>query len=179
MLVNGRRVPKDDPRVEAYGTVDELNALVGQARVTLQAEEGGRPELAALGAVLLRIQHELFNLGSQVATDPGCLGERQPRILAADVRRLENEIDRCNEDLPELLSFVLPGGTALTAQLHLCRTVCRRAERRVTALASSESGLETPLRYLNRLSDALFVWSRRACILAGSEETLWDPSQTG
>lgn len=179
MLVNGRRVPKHDPRVEAYGTVDELNAHVGRARVTLQAEQSDRPELAALGTVLLRIQHELFNLGSQVATDAGCLGERQPRILPADVQRLEGEIDRCNQDLPELPSFVLPGGTALCAQLHLCRTVCRRAERRVASLASSESDLQAPLRYLNRLSDALFVWSRRACVLAGSEETLWDPSLTG
>ena len=174
MLVNGRRVPKDDPRVEGYGTLDELNALVGRARMRLEADQEASPELEELGSVLLRVQHELFNLGSEVATDPGSLGERQPRILPSDVKRLEAEIDVMNEELPELPSFVLPGGSALTAELHVCRAVCRRAERRLVALARSETGLEMPLRYLNRLSDAFFVWSRWACLAAGHRETLWD-----
>lgn len=178
MLVNGRRVPKDDPRVEGYGTVDELNALVGRARMCLEAEQNTFQELGRLGEILLRVQHELFNLGSEVATDPGSLGARQPRILLAHVTRLESEIDELNEELPELPSFVLPGGSALTAELHVCRAACRRAERRIVSLARSETGLDLPLRYLNRLSDAFFVWSRWACRTAGHAETLWDANLT-
>ena len=178
MLVNGRRVPKDDPRVEAYGTVDELNALVGRAKLCLDSERDRCPGLGRLGSILLRVQHELFNLGSEVATDSGCLGERQPRILPSQVKRLEAEIDAMNEELPELPSFVLPGGSALTAELHVCRAVCRRAERRLVSLAQSESGLDLPMRYLNRLSDAFFVWSRWACRTAGHAETLWDANLT-
>ena len=178
MLVNGRRVPKDDPRVEGYGTVDELNAVVGRARMCIEAELSTCPELSRLGTILLRIQHELFNLGSEVATDPGSLGEKQPRILPSHVKRLEAEVDELNDKLPELPSFVLPGGSALTAELHACRAVCRRAERRIVSLARSETGLEIPLRYLNRLSDAFFVWSRWACRTAGHSETLWVANPT-
>ncbi len=175
-LVNGRRVRKDDPRVEAYGTVDELNAFVGCAIENLRAAEEHRPALAPLGGILLRVQHELFNLGSEVATDPGSLGERQPRVLASQVERLEADIDAMNEDLPPLRSFVLPGGSTLNADLHVCRAVCRRAERRVAALEASEPGADLPFRYLNRLSDAFFVWSRWACRSMGEPETLWQPN---
>lgn len=176
-LVNGRQVPKDDPRVEAYGTIDELNACVGRARAGILAVASACPDLEALGQTLLRIQHELFNLGSEVATDPGSLGERQPRILADQVERLEREIDEMNAELPALVSFVLPGGTTWNADLHACRTVCRRAERVVVSLAASEPGLEQPMRYLNRLSDAFFVWTRWACHRAGEPEVLWDPNR--
>lgn len=176
-LANGRRVRKDDPRVQAYGTVDELNATVGRAKEGLLRAVTDCPGLAPLGETLLRVQHELFNLGSEVATDPGSLGARQPRILPADVERLEAEIDLLNGQLPALKSFVLPGGSPLNADLHVCRAVCRRAERRVVALARSEPGLELAIRYLNRLSDAFFVWSRWACQCAGDPETLWQPNQ--
>ena len=175
-LVNGRRVRKDDPRVEAYGTVDELNAFVGCAIENLRAAEDHCPALAPLGGILLRVQHELFNLGSEVATDPGSLGERQPRVLASQIERLEADIDAMNEDLPPLRSFVLPGGSTLNADLHVCRAVCRRAERRVVSLATSEPGSDLPFRYLNRLSDAFFVWSRWACRSTGEPETLWQPN---
>ena len=177
-LVNGRRVSKDDTRVEAYGDIDELNAVVGRARETLLRAATDCPELAPLGRIMLRIQHELFNLGSEVATDPGSLGSRQPRILAADIQRMEAEIDQMNEQLPPLASFVLPGGSPLNADLHVCRAVCRRAERRVVSLAAANPGLEPPMRYLNRLSDAFFVWSRWACRVAGVAETLWRPNQS-
>lgn len=177
-LANGRRVPKHDPRVEAYGTVDELNAFVGRAAVTLAKATAGCPALAQLEPVLLRLRHELFNLGSEVATDPGALGARQPCILPEHVERLEAEIDAANEELPALPSFVLPGGTALNADLHVCRAVCRRAERRIAALAASGAeGLAVPCRYLNRLSDAFFVWSRWVCVRAGEPETLWRANQ--
>ena len=134
-LVGGQRVSKHHARIETYGTVDELNAVVGMCRVTLegQLKEGvpapaddGMPELPWLAEVLGRIQHELFNLGSALATLPHDLHPKQPRITAEDVTWLEEVIDRCN-DLPTLRSFVLPGGCRLDAELHLARTVCRRA----------------------------------------------------
>ncbi len=177
-LVNGRRVRKDDPRVEAYGTVDELNACIGRARECVRAAAGRCAEIGRLDEILLRVQHELFNLGSEVATDPGAIGERQPRVLERQVERLESEMDAMNGELGPLESFVLPGGTAVNAELHVCRTVCRRAERRVVALMDAGKELKLARRYLNRLSDALFVWSRWACHAMGDEEVLWQPNAT-
>ncbi len=177
-LVNRRRVRKDDPRVEAYGTVDELNSFVGRARESLLAAAEHCPSLAPLGAILLRVQHELFNLGSEVATDPDMARERQPRVLAEHVEQLETEIDAMNEKVPLARSFVLPGGSMLNADLHVCRTVCRRAERRLVGLAADQARLDLPASYLNRLSDAFFVWSRWVCLQTGDAETLWEPNVT-
>lgn len=171
-LVGGQRVPKDSRRLECYGTVDELNAFTGAAAVT--ARESGLDELAE---ILERVQHELFNLGSILATDPADIGPRQPRITEAEVRQLEAEMDRMNEHLPALRSFVLPGGTRLNAELHLCRTVCRRAERAVVALRREVPVDSINIHYLNRLSDAFFVYSRRANQMSGVEEVLWQPNQ--
>ncbi len=151
--------------------MDELNARVGAARVT--AKETGLEEFAA---ILLRVQHELFNLGSLLATDPDKVGPKQPRVAAADVAQLEKEIDKMNEELPRLNSFTLPGGCRLEAELHLCRTGCREAERRTITLSSLEQVDPFALAYLNRLSDAFFVWSRWACSRLGAPETLWQPS---
>ncbi|MDA0205595.1 MAG: cob(I)yrinic acid a,c-diamide adenosyltransferase [Acidobacteria bacterium] len=173
-LVNGRRVAKDDPKVEAYGAVDELIARVGVARVT--TNETGLGELGEFAGILLRVQHELFNLGSLLATDPGKIGPKQPRIAEADVIQLEKEIDEMNAELPRLNSFTLPGGCRLDAELHLCRTGCREAERRVITLSSLEEVDPFAVTYLNRLSDAFFVWSRWACCRIGAQETLWQPS---
>src|SRR5579884_445060 len=122
-LAGGQRVPKDGPRIAAYGDVDELNAFLGAARVT--AAEA-TPELAR---ILLRVQHELFNLGSILATLPEDVHPRQARITDAEVAQLEAEMDRMNADLPELRSFVLAGRGRMNAALDICRTVCRRAER--------------------------------------------------
>ena len=127
-LVNGRRVSKDDLKIDAYGTIDELNAFIGQARVT--SKEAGLDDLAT---ILLRVQHELFNLGSILATDPGKAHDAQPRVTADDVAQLEREIDAMIADLPKLRSFVLAGGCRLDAEIHLARTVCRRAERLLVA----------------------------------------------
>ena len=171
-LVNGRRVSKDDVKIEAYGTIDELNAFVGQARVS--AEESG---LDTLAASLLRVQHELFNLGSILATDPGEAHPNQPRIGEADIAALEAGIDSANEDLEVLNSFTLPGGCRLNADLHVCRTVCRRAERVLVSLAREEELPAHAIQYVNRLSDALFVWSRWACRKLGADETLWRPNE--
>jgi cob(I)alamin adenosyltransferase len=170
-LVGGQQVDKDDPRIATYGTTDELNAFLGMAR--LSAVESGFADLAA---ILLRVQHELFNLGSQLATKPEDLHPRQPRITAEDVQQLEREIDHYNANLGRLKSFVLPGGTRLNTELHACRTICRRAERALVALARTEEVAPEALHYLNRLSDAFFVWSRWACQAAQVEEVLWNPN---
>jgi cob(I)alamin adenosyltransferase len=176
-LASGERVPKDARRIDCYGTVDELNAWIGVARETAAELEAQAPELAELSASLLRIQHELFNLGSVLATLPDKLGPRQPRIAEAEVAALEAEIDRATAQLEPLRSFVLPGGSRLNAELHVCRTVCRRAERTAVTLAREGGADELSVRYLNRLSDALFVYSRRANQLLGAPETLWEPNR--
>src|SRR5438045_1651313 len=133
-LVGGQRVPKDNARIACYGTVDELNAFVGVARVTAGEMSARVPRLAELAAILLRVQHELFNLGSILATLPEDVHPRQPRVTDAEIAQLEAEMDLMNEDVPKLRSFVLPGGSRLDAELHICRTVCRRAERMVVTL---------------------------------------------
>jgi cob(I)alamin adenosyltransferase len=173
-LAGGQRLAKDSLRIEAYGTVDELNAFVGAARETAAADQ----PLIELGEILLRVQHELFNLGSILATLPEDVHPRQARITDADVARLEAEMDRMNEGLPELRSFVLPGGSRINAELHICRTVCRRAERVCVSLASAESVPPEGVRYLNRLSDAFFVWSRWSAYATGAGETIWDPNRS-
>ena len=169
-LVGGQRVPKDAPRIDCYGTVDELNAFIGMARVTaLEA----LPELAA---ILLRVQHELFNLGSILATRPEDMHPNQPRVTAAEIKQLETEIDAMNAGLAPLRSFVLPGGSRINTELHACRTICRRAERLAVALGRDEPVPSEAIQYLNRLSDALFVWSRWANRQLGAEEVLWSPN---
>ena len=177
-LAGGQRVPKDGPRIEAYGTVDELIAFLGAARSTVSELAAGDARLEALDAILLRVEHELFNLGSILATLPEDVHPRQARITDADVRQLEVEMDRMNEELEPLRSFVLPGGSRLNAELHICRTVSRRAERAVVALGRVETVPPEAVRYLNRLSDALFVWSRWASHITGAPETLWEPNRS-
>jgi cob(I)alamin adenosyltransferase len=178
-LAGGQRVAKDSLRIEAYGTVDELNSFTGVALASVsESIAQGCEALRPLAAILLRVQHELFNLGSILATLPEDVHPKQARITAAEIARLEEEIDRMNEPLPPLRSFVLPGPSRLNAELHICRTVCRRAERLITALAREESLPEEALRYLNRLSDAFFVWSRWASHASGTGETLWQPNQS-
>jgi cob(I)alamin adenosyltransferase len=193
-LVGGQRVPKHDLRIEAYGTVDELNAFIGAARQSVHellaacgpiddsAVDSGlstanREALVSLSATLSRVQHELFNLGSILATLPEDVHPKQPRITEAEVALLEEEMDRCGEELAPLRSFVLPGGSRVNTDLHVARTVCRRAERRVVELSGREPVDPLAIAYLNRLSDALFVWSRWAALHARAEETLWEPNK--
>jgi cob(I)alamin adenosyltransferase len=176
-LAGGQRVPKDGLRLGAYGTVDELNSFIGLARATVAEMEPGAPQLAPLGGILLRVQHELFNLGSILATLPADVHPKQARVTDADVTQLEREMDDMGEGLPPLRSFVLPGGCRLNAELHVCRTVCRRAERELVTLSREEEIPPETVRYLNRLSDALFVWSRWASHMAHAPETLWEPNQ--
>jgi cob(I)alamin adenosyltransferase len=170
-LAGGQRVSKDSPRIECYGTVDELNAFVGMAAIS--SEES----VPALASILRRVQHELFNLGSILATKPEDVRPQQARVTEGEVRQLEIEIDRMNADLAPLRSFVLPGGTRLNTELHVCRTICRRAERLAVSLARDEPIPPEAIQYLNRLSDAFFVWSRWVNHVLGVPEVLWEPNQ--
>ena len=171
-LVGGQRIGKDALRIDCYGTVDELNAFIGMA--CFSSEEA---QLVKLAAILKRVQHELFNLGSILATRPQDVHPKQPRVTDAEVKQLEIEIDEMNEGLPKLRSFVLPGGCRLNTELHACRTICRRAERIAVALSREEEIPPEAIRYLNRLSDALFVWSRWVNRELKVPEVLWQPNQ--
>ncbi len=175
-LVGGHRVLKDSLRIQVCGTVDELNAFVGVSIQSLLERRTATPPLETLIAILTRIQHELFNLGSILATKTSEAHSRQPRVTAENVARLELEIENMNASLPSLKSFVLPGGSRASAELHLCRTVCRRAERLCVSLSREEELPEGTIAYLNRLSDAFFVWSRWTNYVLGEIESLWDPN---
>jgi cob(I)alamin adenosyltransferase len=176
-LAGGQRVAKDSLRIEAYGTVDELNAAIGVARATAEESIAGYAKLGELDTILKRVQHELFNIGSILATLAEDVHPRQARITQAEISQLEAEIDRMNAGMPALRSFVLPGGCRLNAELHVCRTVCRRAERVCVALARKERVDAEIVQYLNRLSDALFVWSRWSSHTLGVAEILWEPNR--
>ncbi len=170
-LATGERRPKSDPRFEAIGTVDELNAYIGIAR--LHEETLG----ADLAAILARIQNDLFDLGADLATlDKGKPSRERLRITTTQVGRLEREIDALNADLSPLTSFVLPAGTPAAATFHVCRTVARRAERSMVALATHEPLNPEALRYINRLSDLLFVAARIANN-KGADDVLWVPGE--
>jgi len=177
-LVGGKKIAKDSPRIEAYGTVDELNAVLGLVRKANRDEAGPDDARARIDTILQRAQNELFNLGSLLATLPEDVGEKQPRIEARHVEALERDIDELNENLPPLRSFTLPGGGWVSSWLHLARTVCRRAERVVVHLASLEPVDAEAVRYLNRLSDALYVLGRWNVRQRGEEEPLWTPEKT-
>jgi cob(I)alamin adenosyltransferase len=175
-LVGGQRIAKDDARIECYGTVDELNAFVGEARVSTLQLSSTHQALGGFALILKRVQHELFNLGSILATLPEDVHPKQARITTRDVEQLERSIDECNAELPVLRSFVLPGGSRLDAELHVCRTVCRRAERLSATLSREQEVPVEAIQYLNRLSDAFFVWSRWVNHIIGATESLWEPN---
>lgn len=174
-LVGGQKVGKSSVRIRTYGDVDELNSFVGQARVRIETAK--QPKLAPLAQILLRVQHELFNLGSILATLPDDVHPKQPTVREQDVERLEREIDEMNEALPPLRSFILPGGSLLNTDLHICRTVCRRVERLMVEMQAEGQHVDQAcMAYINRLSDAFFVWSRWVILHEGQSETLWDPN---
>ena len=179
-LVGGRRLPKDDPLVCAYGVVDEANAVIGLARAALHQERQGLARQAAdrdaADAMLARIQHDLFDLGADLAT-PWKEGEKEGeslRITETQIARLEREIDTMTTRLAPLTSFVLPGGSITSAQLHLARTVVRRAERAIVTAMRTHPIHSSALRYVNRLSDHLFVLARLLND-EGREDVLWKP----
>lgn len=166
-LIGGTRVPKHHIRIEAYGTVDELNSWIGCVRDQLH-DVSSRD-------VLKEIQDRLFTIGSQLATDPATSRMQLPGLLDSDVELLEKEMDKMNESLPEMKSFVLPGGHIANSTCHVARSVCRRTERLVTHL--DESSVVEPLiiKYLNRLSDYLFVLARKISMMEHVEEVPWKP----
>ena len=172
-LASGARRSKADLRVEAYGAIDETNAAIGMARAALGDSE------PALGHMLARIQNDLFDLGADLATPADApRAEGALRIVQSQVDRLEREIDELNAELQPLTSFILPGGSAAAAALHLARTIARRAERIMVALvaAPGESVDQPAMRYVNRLSDLLFVASRTVNG-RGAKDILWAPGQ--
>jgi cob(I)alamin adenosyltransferase len=174
-LIGGERVSKASLRLECYGTVDETNATIGLVIEALGESQAG-PHLVP---IMRRVQSELFNLGAELATPTAETRAKLPRIEQRHIDALERDIDAVNDDLPALKSFVLPGGGWASAHFHLARTVCRRAERLVVALAASEDvGSDLPVQYLNRLSDALFVWGRWSALKDGKDEPLWDSRAT-
>lgn len=168
-LAGGQRVSKTSLRIEAYGSVDELNAALGMVGESLRKQ----PELSELKRQIYRIQRELFDLGSQLSVLAEDRRTDTPVIKKKYIQKLETEMDEMNNHLPHLTSFILPGGGEISARLHLARTICRRAERNTWRLAETEplDGIE--LSYLNRLSDWLFVAARFAAHQLGIEETLW------
>jgi len=172
-LVGGKRVAKDSPRIESYGTIDELNSIVGLARAFNSEKLGQAEAHRYLDEVLAKIQDELFDLGSELATPEDAAYEGMYRVGAAEVKRIEETIDHCQKDLAPLKSFILPGGGKGGAFLHQCRTVCRRAERDLLRLSRKEELSEWPIKYVNRLSDLFFVLARWIAKHGGEEEVLW------
>ncbi len=173
-LIGGMRVSKDALRIECYGTVDELNACLGLVRTALVSSAAG----TKLTPIVARIQNELFNLGTELATPDAERRAKSPAVRDDHIAALEAEIDELNEELPPLKSFILPGGGAASSHFHLARTVCRRAERLAVALGREAEVSTHSLMYLNRLSDAFFVFGRWAARADGESEPLWVPEAT-
>lgn len=166
-LVGGTRVNKDDVRVEAYGTVDELNSQIGLVAEMMKEKETGYYE------ELKSVQHNLFTLQTLLATEDSSIYSRLPQLSEEEVEILERQIDTISDKLPKLHNFVIAGGNMIGAQCHVARTVCRRAERCVVSLARQDKVDDVLLRYLNRLSDYLFVLARRAVVMTGQSEDLY------
>lgn len=178
-LVGGDRVPKDSLRIESYGTVDELQSVLGVLRASLselpaEAEPGAGRGIDEMVGHIHRVQQDLFDLGSTLATPPQHLGRVKSPVTDERIAWLEETMDAWNEQLPPLRSFVLSGGGRFSAQGHVARTVCRRCERIVLRLAREEEVPDEVLRYLNRLSDFLFVLARHLARIFGEDEPLWE-----
>lgn len=172
-LVGGKRVPKASPQVHAYGDIDELNSWIGMVRSLLQERK-----LFEDDGLLHDIQQELFDIGAELATPQDSDWQPPTTISEFNVTSLENQIDRWTAVVPELKSFLLPGGSPLTSAIHIARTVCRRAERSVVSYAQEEHVRPTILVYLNRLSDWLFAFARHCALVTGEPEHLWDSARS-
>lgn len=168
-LIGGRRVPKNDIQIEAYGTVDELNSWIGLIRDAKEAKH--------YKDEFIEIQDRLFTIGSLLAVADGEVKMKLPEIHEDNIKFLESKIDEMNEGLPEMKSFVLPGGHQIVSHCHIARCVCRRAERMVVAYSKTQNNSQTGLimKYLNRLSDYLFVLSRKLTQITNAEEIAWKP----
>ncbi|MFQ5991220.1 MAG: cob(I)yrinic acid a,c-diamide adenosyltransferase [Nitrospiraceae bacterium] len=173
-LAGGQQVWKDNLRVEAYGTVDELNAALGVVRAWNADSTETYPKAARLEHELKWIQNKLFDLGGLLATAPGQVFKNMPQVTAKDVGHLEKLIDECQKELTPLKEFILPGGGKISGLLHQARTICRRAERVCTQLARKERVDAATMKFLNRLSDALYVLARWVSKTQGEPEYLWE-----
>jgi cob(I)alamin adenosyltransferase len=173
-LAGGQQVWKDSLRVEAYGAVDELNASVGVVRVINADMKEESPAAQQLEDELRWVQNKLFDVGSILATAPGQTFKNMPQVVAQDILRLEKLMDRCQKDLEPLKEFILPGGGKVSGFLHQARTICRRAERVCIALSKAEPVDPTIIKFLNRLSDALFVLGRWVAKTQREPEFLWE-----
>jgi len=173
-LVGGTRVPKDSLRIEAYGTMDELNSIVGIVRTFNEERLADGEHHRWLDDILKKIQNQLFDVGSELATPPGAEYEGMFRFGENEVKGLEELMDHCQKDLEPLKSFTLPGGGRINAFLHQARTVCRRFERQVLRLSREEPVNEWDIKYINRLSDVFFVLGRWAAKHMGEKEYLWE-----
>jgi cob(I)alamin adenosyltransferase len=178
-LAGGQQVSKDSLRVEAYGTVDELNASVGLVRAMNGQTNRSTESAKQLEHDLRWVQNKLFDLGGLLATAPGQSFKNMPSIKAQDAVRLERMMDRCQQELAPLKEFILPGGGKVSATLHQARTICRRAERICVRLAREEPLDTQIIKFLNRLSDALFVWARWVAKTQGEPEFLWERNTAG
>ncbi len=176
-LAGGQQVWKDSLRVEAYGTVDELNAALGVVRVMNKESGGASSSSDRLEQELRWVQNKLFDLGALLATAPGQTFKNMPTVTAKEIKRVEQLIDACQQDLTPLKEFILPGGGKVSSFLHQARTICRRAERVCVRLAREEQVDPTIVIYLNRLSDALFVLARWVARTQGESEFLWERKQ--
>jgi len=176
-LVGGQSVPKSDLRICTYGKIDELNSYIGACKQCILESDLEREDVTKLIKVLYRIQNELFNIGNMLATLDKDIKENMPKIEAAHIENLEKNIDYFNKDLPTLESFVLPGGSSINIWFHIARTICRNCERKIVELSNKEKIDVNVIKYLNRLSDLLFVFSRWSNYKLSIRETFWNPNQ--
>ncbi len=173
-MAGGQEIWKDSLRVNVYGTTDELNSMIGLVRVFNSDNGGQQPNAVRLEEFLRWVQNKLFDLGGILATAPGETFKNMPSVTSDHVLRLEQWIDECQQDLEPLREFILPGGGKVSGFLHQSRTICRRAERLCVTLSREESIDENLVKFLNRLSDALFVWARWVAKSRGEREFLWE-----
>ena len=175
-LVGGQKISKSNIRIDSYGEVDELNAIIGICIEEIKFLEN-KERFIDLIESLVKIQNDLFNLGTILATLPEDMSSKMPQVTMDDIKILENKIDEANHDLPVLHSFVLPGGSKINTYFHLARTVCRRTERICCKLYEQDKIDQIVISYLNRLSDALFVWSRWTSMTLNNKENIWEPNK--
>ena len=175
-LVGGQKISKSNIRIDSYGEVDELNAIIGICIEEIKLLEN-KESFIDLIESLIKIQNDLFNLGTILATLPKDMNSKMPQVTMDDIKAIEDKIDEANDDLPILHSFILPGGSKINTFFHLARTVCRRTERVCCRLYEQEKNDQLVISYLNRLSDALFVWSRWISMTLNNKENTWDPNK--
>ena len=177
-LVGAKKISKDDPRICSYGEIDELNAYIGGCRQIIIDLNLKHKDIKKILSILYRLQNELFNLGNMLATLDEDIYEGMPRVEKEHIYKMEKDIDYFNKDLPSLKSFVLPGGSQINIWFHISRTLCRKCERTVVALSKKESINPIIIKYLNRLSDGLFVWSRWINVIQSNPEVVWNPNES-